>query len=138
MAQPRKNNNNNDGPHIKKSGATYTKIKDGNKSGYFHVSAWRITSEGLVKASAFPICDYDSSGNCQGVIEHVGKENGKTHVRYKVTLTQGITVTKVYTTMRLDTQKLVLRDLGLVISPNGTGTTKTGKRVKGFFGKNFS
>ena len=37
----------------------------------------------------------------------------------------------------LDDLKLVIKELGLVISPNGSGRTASGKNVTGFFGKNY-
>ena len=122
----------------KSSGAKYTKIKsDGPKDGYYHVAAWRMTKQGLMKATAMPLQSYSESGKPLGVIEHVGEQKGHTHIRYKVEIVCGAQYTKFYTTMRLDTRMLVIRELGLVISPNGNGVTRSGKRVTGYFGRNY-
>ena len=125
------NNNNNGGQQVKRSGATYTKLKNGKyaDSGLFTVKAWRKTKFGLQVADAYPYGD--------GTI-HVGKLKKHEHVTYTVTISnQSMGTSQVYyTLMRLDTQKINIPELGLVISPNGSGRTASGKNVKGFFGRN--
>lgn len=123
----RNQNSNQQQPQHKKSGAVYTTMKNGKFEGETCVNAWRATKDGLVKASAFPV---------DGVV-HVGKDKGHEFMRYVVNVTQGINTQTFWCLMRLDTKKIVIKELGLVISPNGQGVTRNGKRVTGFFGKNF-
>jgi hypothetical protein len=111
----------------KRSGATYTKMKNGPKEGLICVNAWRKTSIGLMTASAFPV---------DGVI-HKGADKGHEFMRYAVKIIINGQVNTHWCLMRLDTKMIVLQDLSLVISPNGQGYTKSGKRVSGYFGSNF-
>ncbi len=126
------NNNGNNGGNrqqFKKSGVTYTTMRKGKMEGLIAVNAWRKTQHGLMSASAFPV---------DGVI-HVGRESGHEFMRYVVDVTNSSAGTKstYWCLMRLDTKKIVIKELSLVISPNGSGQTASGKQVKGFFGRNF-
>ena len=114
---------------IKRSGATYTKMRKGKHEGLDCVNAWKAGKNGMLTASAFPV---------DGVI-HVGKDKGHEFMRYVVTVTNASmgTNSTYWCLMRLDTKKINISELGLVITPNGSGFTKSGKRVTGFFGKNF-
>ena len=87
-------------------------------------------------ASCFPALDYSKDGKPQGVTVHKGEKRGNEFVRYVVTVVMGAQVTKFYTLMSLETKKINLPELGLVISPEGSGTTRSGKKVKGYFGRN--
>lgn len=124
------NNQQQQQPVFKRSGVTYSKFKRGKFAGsdLECVNAWRKTKYGLVTASAQPL---------DGAI-HIGKEKGHEFLCYVVKVVNHATGgSQIYTcTMRMDTRKIVLKDLGWVISPNGQGTTRSGKRVTGFFGKN--
>ncbi|MGA9213421.1 hypothetical protein [Kaistella sp.] len=114
---------------VKKSGAVYTRMKKGKFEGQMCVNAWRKTKNGLQTASAFPV---------DGV-EHIGAESKKTFVRMAVEVANkelGISQT-YWCLMQKESQKIFIKELGLVISPNGNGVTSSGKRVKGFFGKVF-
>lgn len=113
----------------KKSGATYTKIKNGKREGLICVNAWRSTKNGLMKASCFPV---------DGV-EHTGEQKGHSFMRYVVNITNSSAGTHetFWCLMRLDTKVIVIKELGLCITPNGNGYTKSGKRVSGYFGRNF-
>lgn len=127
----RNNNRNNQNfqDDAKKSGAVYTKIRKGKLEGHLAVNAWRKTKNGLMKASAFPV---------DGV-EHKGKQNGHFFMRYVVDIVNESAGTKqtFWCLMRMDTKKIVINELNLVISPNGQGYTSSGKRVTGFFGANY-
>lgn len=119
--------NGNNQQNYKKSGAVYSKIKSGKNEGAYCVNAWRKTRNGLMKASAFPAGDkqYES-----------GK--GNAFMRYAVEISNADAGTHqtYWALMSLATQMIYIKELGLVISPNGSGYTKSGKRVYGYFGKN--
>lgn len=110
----------------KKSGAVYSRIKKGKNEGGTAVNAWRKTKNGLVTASAYPV---------DGV-EHTSQA-GKVSLRYVVeVVNRDMGTTQTYwCLMAKDSRKIFIQELGLVISPNGSGTTSSGKRVTGFFGK---
>ena len=112
----------------KKSGATYTKMKGGKYAGMYAVNAWRKTKAGLMVAKGFPVSD----------VEHKS-DKGNFFLRYavEVSMPSAGTSQTYWCLMNTKTQKLVIKELSLVISPNGQGYTATGKRVSGFFGANF-
>lgn len=130
---PRQQNNQN-APQYKKSGATYTKIKEGMKAGFFHVSAWRATKQGLMTASCFPQLEY-SSDKPTGVKTFTGEQNGNSFIKYVVTISMNGMTQKYYALMPLQSRKIYIKELNLIISPNGQGMTKSGKKVRGYFGK---
>lgn len=126
------NNNNNRSQQkddAKRSGATYTKMRKGKFEGELAVNAWRKTRAGLMKASAFPV---------DGVV-HTGKDKGHEFMRYVVNISNSSTGTNetFWCLMRLDTKMIVIKELSLVISPNGSGYTSSGKKVSGYFGANY-
>jgi hypothetical protein len=136
----RNNNNmqqNQQQQQFKKSGATYSKITKGNSEGFLIVNAWRMTAAGLMTAKATPMGDFNDKREFLGVTVHVGKDKGNEFVRYKVEVLINGVLQKFYTLMRLDTKKISIRELNLVISPTGQGMTKSGKRVTGYFGSNY-
>jgi len=113
------------GQQTKKSGAIYTKIRKGKNEGQMAVNAWRKTRNGLMTASAMPV---------DGVT-HSGQRND--FMRYVVNVVnQGYGTTQTYwCLMNVKTQTITIKELGLVISPNGSGRTASGKNVRGYFGK---
>lgn len=122
----------------KRSGAIYTKINTGGaKDGFFMVNAWRMTKFGLMKATCSPLQDYDKNGNPLGVTKFTGKQKGNEFVKYKVVIEINGMTQKHYALMRLDTKVINLQELGLCITPNGSGYTSKGKHVKGYFGANY-
>lgn len=113
----------------KRSGVTYTRIKKGKHEGMMAVNAWRVSKRsGLMTASAFPVSDKEYTG-----------DNGKVWLRYAVEIVSRDTgTTQTYwCLMDKASRKIFIKELGLVISPNGSGTTAKGRRVSGFFGKVF-
>lgn len=112
----------------KKSGASYTKMKAGKYAGMYAVNAWRKTKAGLMVAKAFPVSD----------VEHKS-DKGNFFLRYavEVSMPSAGTSQTYWCLMNTRTQKLVIKELSLVISPNGQGYTASGKRVSGFFGANY-
>lgn len=112
--------------NVKKSGAVYSRIKKGKNDGGTAVNAWRKTKNGLMTATAYPV---------DGV-EHTSQD-GKISMRYVVeVVNRDMGTTQTYwCLMSKDTKKIYIKELGLVISPNGNGVTSGGKRATGFFGK---
>lgn len=123
------NNNYDSKESFKKSGTVYTRIKSGKMEGMMAVNAWRKTKNGLMTASAFPV---DQT-------EHIGEKSKNTFIRYAVEVKNAdLGTSKTYwCLMQKESQKITIKELGLVISPNGRGITAGGKRVTGFFGKIF-
>lgn len=112
---------------FKKSGASFNRInKPGAKyQGSYMVSAWKKNKSGLIRANASPIGDERTSGS------------GKTYQPYLVSITHMNTLqtTKYNGIMNTQTRVLVIQDLGMCITPNGSGKTKSGTVAKGYFGK---
>lgn len=112
---------------IKKSGAHYTQIREGKNEGLYAVNAWRKTKMGLMTAKAFP---------ANREVVYTSKE-GNEFITYAVEIsntTLGTSQT-YWALMNKKTRKLFIKELGLVISPNGSGITSGGRRVAGYFGK---
>lgn len=125
------NNGNNNQPKPKRSGATYTTLSKGKYAGTGlpTVHAWRLTKYGMMTAKAHPYGDKSKV--------HVGEQKGKKYFTYTVEVSNASMGTSqvYYTTMCIDTKRIGIDELGLVISPNGSGRTRTGKHVKGYFGR---
>lgn len=123
----------------KRSGAVYSRIRKGNFEGDTIVNAWRATKMGLMQATVTPYSGQDGKGreivNSQGKSGNQDKEYQKMICTIKNT-TVGTNQT-YHVLMNLKTQVIVIQELGLCITPNGSGTTRSGKRVTGYFGKNF-
>ncbi|SHL40228.1 hypothetical protein [Flavobacterium chilense] len=126
-------------PIFKKSGAVYSKIRNGNFEGDTIVNAWRKTRFGLMKATVAPYSGQGGKGleivNSQGKSGNQDKEYQK--MICTITNDSAGTNTTYHVLMNLKTQVIVIKDLGLCITPNGSGVTKSGKRVTGYFGKNY-
>lgn len=123
------NNNYDAKESFKKSGTVYSRIKTGKMEGFMAVNAWRKTKNGLMTASAFPV---DQT-------EHIGDKSKNTFIRYAVEVKNADlgTLQTYWCLMQKESQKITIKELGLVISPNGRGVTAGGKRVTGYFGKIF-
>ena len=124
---------------FKKSGAVYSKIRNGNFEGNTIVNAWRATKMGLMQATVTPYAGQGNKGleivNSAGKSGNQDKEYQKMICTIKNT-TVGTNQT-YHVLMNLKTQVIVIQELGLCITPNGSGVTRRGKRVTGYFGKNF-
>lgn len=120
-------NGNNNQQDIKKSGATYTKIKQGKNEGLYAVNAWRKTKFGLQTAKAFPVHS-DTE---------ITSKDGNEFVKYAVEVAnQAMGTSQTYwCLMSTKTRKIFIKELGLIISPNGKGFTGNGVRVEGYFGR---
>lgn len=121
----KRNSSNQD---FKKSGAVYTVMQKGNYKGKTIVNAWNVSkSRGMIKATVYPY--------------HGTKLYTPTTGKQKQTMmcdvfyvNSGVTVREPVS-MDVKTKVIVIPKLGMCISPNGSGTTKGGKRVSGYFGK---
>lgn len=148
---PVRNNNNNNSnaqksnePYTKKSGAVYSTIRNkngGNSAfeGEIIVNAWRVTSAGLMKAVCAPYSGENGKG--RDIVESNGK-SGNTPKEYQKMLctvtNSSIGTSQIYhVLMNVKTKVIVISELSLCITPNGNGVTKSGKRVTGYFGRNF-
>ncbi|WP_407477880.1 hypothetical protein [Elizabethkingia anophelis] len=111
---------------FKRSGASYTKIKKGKNVGQWAINAFRRTRNGFMTASAMPV---------DGVVHT--SERGNEFMRYVVNVVDHSTgqISTFWTLMTVKTQVLVIKELGLCISPNGSGTTRKGRKVRGYFGR---
>ena len=122
------NNMNNNAPLVKKSGATYSKIKNGNFEGMPIVNAWRKTKMGLMTAKVAP---YHAS---KDIVK--SERNDFVKMIAEIHLPTG-QVQIEPCLMNMTNKKIVLQKMGLVISPIGQGFTSSGKRVTGYFGRNY-
>lgn len=124
---------------FKKSGAVYSKIRKGKFEGDTIVNAWRATKMGLMKATVTPYSGANGKGleivNSQGKSGNQDKEYQK--MICSIQNTSMGTSTTYHVLMNLKTQVIVIQELGLCITPNGSGVTRKGKRVTGYFGKNY-
>jgi len=123
------NNNykNNQQQQYKKSGASYTKIRKGGSEGFYHVNAWKSSKQGLITASCFPLSAKDE-------VPKIHKSDRNDFITYVITIKQGINVNTYFSLMNLTSRKIYIKELGWIISPNGSGVTRSGKKVTGYFG----
>jgi hypothetical protein len=121
-------NNNNNMPMVKKSGAVYSKIKNGNFEGMPIINAWRKTKMGLMTVKVAP---YHAS---KDIVKSERNDFVKMIAEIKLPTGQ-IQIEPCL--MNTTNKKIVLQKMGLVISPIGQGFTSSGKRVTGYFGKNY-
>lgn len=116
-------------PKPKRSGAKYTEIRNGKAAGtgLMAINAWRVTKMGLQRAKCFPV----DAGTVHT------SQKGRESVRYAVEISNDTLGTSqtYWCLMSLDTKKIFIDELGLVISPNGSGMTASGKHATGFFGR---
>jgi hypothetical protein len=130
------NNNYNGGynappPPPKRSGAKFTMLKDGKHKGLYIVNAWNTSkSRGMITAKVAP---YHASDKI------VTSEKGNEYVKMMASIFYKRTGQTLLMPclMNQETQVIVLKDLGMVITPNGTGRTRSGKAVSGYFGTMF-
>ncbi|MEQ8220324.1 MAG: hypothetical protein RH981_18965 [Arenibacter sp.] len=113
----------------KKSGAKYSLIKDGTYKGYTIINAWnKSRGKGLITAKVAPY---------KGSKEYTAETSGATYITLIAEVNYRNTgVTKlVPCSMNKATKVIVLSEIGMVISPNGSGITSGGHKVTGYFGK---
>lgn len=131
--------NNQPRQQYKKSGATYSVIRDGQFRGFAIVNAWRSTKMGLVTAKVTPYAGQDKGG--LKFVESVNEVTGevKEYQKMLCTITNASLGTQqtYHVLMNTKTGTIVIKELNLCITKNGSGVTRSGKSVKGYFGKNF-
>lgn len=117
---------NNDNSQFKKSGSVFSKISKGKMEGLYAVNAWKKNKAGMIRANAMPISNSSSES-----------AKGNQYIPYLVTITHMNTLqsTKYNAIMNIQTKVLVINDLGMCITTNGSGKTRSGTLVKGYFGK---
>ena len=121
------NNNNNYNQNApKKSGAKYSTINKGNYIGETIVNAWNVSkNKGLITATVSP---YKGS-------EIVESERNQYMKMIAVVNYENSGVQKVIPClMNTKTRVISLEEIGMCITPNGSGRTKSGKSVTGYFG----
>jgi hypothetical protein len=120
------NYSNQNEQRFKKSGAKYTKISKGNFEGLTCVNAWKATKNGLVKCSVMP---YHASN------ELVESERGNTYIKMIARIDYGMGQERVIPClMNEKTHVISLDEIGMCITPNGSGQTRSGKQITGYFG----
>lgn len=114
-------------PPPKRSAAKYTVMTKGKNIGLECVNGFKAGKQGLLTFSAFPV-----DGR-----EHES-QTGNVFLRYVVTVVhRGTGATNTYwCLMSKRTRKISVKELGLVISPNGSGRTSSGKSVTGTICRN--
>lgn len=121
------NYNNNRNSPSKKSGAKYSKITKGNYAGATIINAWNTSkSKGLITATVFPYKNSKIYKNSQGQ----EKQTMMASVEFKNSGIQRL----IPCSLNLVTKVVTLPEIGMCISPNGSGRTSSGKLVKGYFG----
>ncbi len=120
----------NQPPPPKKSGATYTKISKGKFEGFTIVNAWNKSRKGLVTATVAP---YHASGDL------VTSDKGNEYIKMIASLKYERTGNEklMPCLMNLKTKVIVLKEISMVITPNGSGRTASGKKATGYFGTMF-
>jgi hypothetical protein len=113
-------------PTFKKSGAKYTEIRKGNFIGMTCVNAWKSSKNGLITVSVMP---YNKSD------ELVESEKGNTYIKMIARVNYPSGIEKVLPCLMNEKTKVIsLSDISMCISPNGSGQTRNGKNVTGYFG----
>jgi len=113
----------------KRSGATYSKIRKGDKEGLLHIAAWRLVKDGMITASCFPIKSKEGGYEIEG-------KNGKWYINYVIELKKSTDVNVVthFGLLETSSSKLYIPKLNWIISKNGNGKTRSGANVSGYFG----
>ena len=114
-------------PAPKRSAAKYTVMVKGKNAGLECVNGFKAGKQGMLIFSAFPV-----DGR-----EHTS-QTGNVFLRYVVTVVhKGTGTTSTYwCLMSKRTRKISIKELSLVISPNGNGHTASGKAVTGTICRN--
>jgi hypothetical protein len=124
------NNNNQDNNNqqiFKKSGAVYSKISKGNFVGLTCVNAWKSSKMGMITCSVMP---YHASNE---IVENSNGTNVYIKMIARIEFPGG--VERVFPVLMNEKTKVIaISELSLCITPNGSGTTRNGKRATGYFG----
>lgn len=123
------NRNNGNRPAPKRSGAKYSIIRQGKFEGQTIINAWnKSRGKGLITAKVAP---YGESK------EYTAPSSGKTYITMiaEITYHNSGHTRIIPCSMNKATKSVVLSDIGMVITQNGSGLTSSGKKVTGYFGK---
>ena len=114
-------------PPAKKSGAVFSIIKKGNFQGATIINAWNKSRKGLITATVAPYKKSD---------EVVTSEKGNEYQKMMAKVFWHNTGNErlIPCLMNTRTKVVVLSEIGMVITQNGSGVTSGGKRVTGYFG----
>lgn len=116
------------GEKFKMSGATYSPIKEGNFKGLLIVNAWnKSKGRGMITCTVSP---YKGSKNYTS-----GSGNEYMTMIANVLFHKSGNEMLIPCSMNIQTKVIGLSKLGMCISPNGHGKTKSGKTAKGYFGR---
>lgn len=113
---------------FKNYGAKYSKIKKGNYIGATIVNAWNFQKgRGMLTCTVSPyrnskVVKSNNGNRFQSMIAIVDYENSGVQK-------------KIPCLMNLENKKIVLEEINMVISPNGSGKTSKGSKTQGYFGK---
>lgn len=121
-------------PPPKKSGATYSKYRKGKFEGLPFVYAWNASkNRGLITCTVKP---YHKSLDGKAQVIVTSEKGNNYHPMIAIVKYERSGVEKVIPVLMNERTKVIsIDDLGMVITPNGQGFTKSGKRVTGYFGK---
>lgn len=116
------------GADVKRSGAKYSTIRKGKFQDATIVNAWnKSKGKGLLTATVAP---YSKSKT------YTAKKSGKRYqtmickLHYHNSGHERI----IPVSMNVDTGVIVIEEIGMVITKNGSGVTSGGKKVTGYFG----
>lgn len=119
------------GEEIKKSGAKYTRFETKEKKTGTIVNAWNVSkSRGMVTAKVAP---YHKSK----IIPTNSKGNSYQTMMAEVNFHRTGINRLIPCLMNIETMVINLPEIGMCITPNGKGYTKSGKKVTGYFGINY-
>lgn len=105
----------------KKSGAKYSIIKQGKHEGSPIVNAWMSTRQGLVKITIAP---YHGTRKVES--------SANTFLTMMASVQVGFNPPQLMPCLyNITNKKVVLSNIGLLVTPNGGGMTRSGKRVTG-------
>lgn len=120
---------NSQRPQVKRSGAKYSIIRKGDFEGGTIINAWnKSKGKGLITAKVAPYKDSK---------EYTAQSSGKTYITMIAEVFYHNSGQKMIIpcSMNKSTKAVVLQDIGMVITQNGSGITSGGKKVTGYFGK---
>lgn len=128
------NNQRQQQPEAKRSWAVYGKLRKGQYEGLPYVNAFKITKQGLVKCSVMP---YHATG-IAGKEHIVESGSGKQYLKMMASVQVGLEKPSLHPVLyNIQSKIVVISDISMCITPNGSGTLRSGKRVSGYFGRNY-
>lgn len=124
---------------FKRSGAVYSTIRNGAFAGHTIVNAWKVTKNGILTAKVAPYSGTKEQGLKTVLSNGSSGNTPKEYQKMICTITnKTMGTSQIYPVlMNLQTKVIVIQDLGMCITPNGSGQTRSGKRVTGYFGRNY-